>query len=206
KNLTTAEGGAIALNLPAPFDNKSVYNFMRIYALHGQTKDALAKSIERGWKYDVVVPGMKANMTDVLAAIGIVEIGRYNSETLKKLKWVFQKYNELLSKYNWSELPIYEESDRSSAYHIYPLRIKNFTEAQRDSVIQKCQESGVMVNVHFQPLPMFSLYKNLGYNIKDVPVSFRAYSGEISLPVFYDITEEQIKMVVSTLARAIQSI
>ena len=112
---------------------------MRSYDLHGQTKDALAKSIERGWKYDVVVPGMKANMTDVLAAIGTVEIVRYDSETLKKLKWVFQKYDELLSKYNWSELPIYKSFDKVSAYHIYPLRIKSFTEAQRDSVIQKCQ-------------------------------------------------------------------
>ncbi len=206
KNLTTAEGGAIALNLPAPFDNINIYNYMRIYALHGQTKDALAKSIERGWKYDVIVPGMKANMTDVLAAIGIVEIVRYDSETLKKLKWVFNKYDGLLSKYSWSELPIYESFDKVSAYHIYPLRIKSFTEAQRDSVIQKCQEAGVMVNVHFQPLPMFSVYKNLGYNIKDVPVSFRAYSSEISLPVFYDITEEQIKVVVSTVGRFVQAV
>jgi len=206
KNLTTAEGGAIALNLPVPFDNIEVYNYMRIYSLHGQTKDALTKSIERGWKYDVIVPGMKANMTDVLAAIGLVEIGRYETETLSKLKWVFERYDELLSYYPWAELPQYQNPEKTSAFHIYPLRIKSFSESQRDEVIQKCQEAGIMVNVHFQPLPMFSAYSKCGYFIEDVPVSYDSYSCEISLPVFYDITEEQIKAVVSTVGRFVQTV
>jgi len=206
KNLTTAEGGAIALNLPDPFNNYEVYNYLGVYALHGQTKDALVKSIEGGWKYDVIVPGMKANMTDILAAMGLVEIDRYEKDTLKKLEWVFKRYDSLFSHFPWAELPVYRSDNKSSSYHIYPLRIKDITESQRDEIIDKCHKDGIMVNVHFQPLPMFTAYAGTGFKLKDVPVSYEAYKREISLPVFYDISEKQIKAVATSVAHAVHTV
>jgi len=204
KNLTTAEGGAVLLNLPEPFDNKQLYEFFRTYSLHGQTKDALIKTIHGGWKYDVVVPGIKANMTDVLAAIGVVEIERYENDTLEKLKHVFNLYDSLLSKYTWAELPIHSDGKRKSAYHIYALRVKGINESIRDQIICYCHENNVYVNVHFQPLVIHEAYRQQGYEINEVPVSYDAYSREISLPRFYNISDQQIHKVVKTLADAVE--
>ncbi len=206
KNLTTAEGGAIALNLPDPFNLEDIYKTLRISSLHGQTKDALMKSTDGEWKYDVVAPGLKANMTDVLASIGLVELERYESETLKKLRWVFRRYDELLKAYSWAELPIYKTADKETSYHIYALRLSNATEKQRDRVIRVCHKMGVMVNVHFIPLSMFSAYKKLGYKITQTPVAYEAFSREISLPVYYDISEEKIRYVVSALAMGVKEV
>lgn len=206
KNLTTAEGGAIALNLPEPFDNEEIYSFLRTYSLHGQTKDALLKTVEGSWQYDVLVPGMKANMPDVLAAMGSVEMDRYNQDTLPKLEWVFRMYNELLGKYEWAILPVSKTRDKKSAYHIYALRINGISDKDRDRVIHLCQGSGVLLNVHFQPLPQFSAYRKLGYNMESLPVSAKVASQEISLPVFYDISEPQIKRAVEVLSQSLTNI
>jgi len=206
KNLTTAEGGAIAMNLPEPFDNDEIYQYMRTFSLHGQTKDALVKTMEGAWKYDVLVPGMKANMPDVLAAMGTVEIDRYEKDTLAKLQWVFRKYDELLGRYSWVKLPVSQTDDKVSAYHIYALRIKGIDEEKRDKIIQQCQKNGVLMNVHFQPLPLFSAYKELGYTMEYLSNSYEAYESEISLPVYYDISEDQIARVVKELSKAVNLI
>lgn len=203
KNLTTAEGGAVLINLPKPFNNKELYEYFRTFSLHGQTIDALTKTVYGGWKYDVVIPGIKANMTDVLAAIGVVEISRYENDTLVKLRHVFNMYDKLLSKYKWAEIPVHTDKKRTSAYHIYALRIKGINEQLRDKIINYCHENHVYVNVHFQPLQLYTAYKDLGYDVTDVPVSYDSYSREISLPRFYNISDEQIFKVAEVLASAV---
>ena len=132
KNLTTGEGGAIAFNLPSPFDNSSLYNFFSVYSLHGQDKDALSRNSNGGWKYDVLTAGFKANMTDVLASIGLVEIDRYENDTLVKFRHIFDMYSVGFRKYKWAELPVYNTPNRISSYHLFTLRIRDISEAQRD--------------------------------------------------------------------------
>jgi dTDP-4-amino-4,6-dideoxygalactose transaminase len=205
KNLTTAEGGAVAINLPAPFDNEEVYKKLCITSLHGQNKDALAKTQKGNWRYDVVEAGYKCNMTDLSAAIGLIEIERYNSETLVKRKYIFDRYSDGFSNYAWAEIPPYETEDKTSSYHLFPLRVKGVTEAQRDSILQKIFDQDVSVNVHFRPVPMLSYYKNQGYSIENYPVALDCYSREISLPVYYDLTDEQIDKVIQSVVTAVQS-
>jgi dTDP-4-amino-4,6-dideoxygalactose transaminase len=119
KNLTTAEGGAIAFNLPEPFDNQEVYSEMNILALHGQNKDALAKTQKGNWRYDIITAGYKANMTDILASIGLVELKRYNSDILIKRKQIFDTYTKAFEEYDWAEIPVYETITKQSSYHVY---------------------------------------------------------------------------------------
>lgn len=199
KNLTTAEGGAICLNLPEPFNHDEIYKTLCTKSLHGQNKDALAKTQLGNWRYDVTEAGYKCNMTDILAAIGLVEIERYNEDMLVKRKAIFDAYSEAFSKYDCFEIPVYETPDKTSSYHVYPLRIKGITEEKRDQLMQKIFEQEVTVNVHFIPLPMLTVYKNKGYKIADYPVTFDNYSREISLPVYYDLTDEQLAKVIESV-------
>ncbi len=201
KNLTTAEGGAIALNLPPPFDNEKIYQYLCLHILHGQNKDALSKMQKGNWKYDIIEAGYKYNMTDLAATIGLVELERYDNDTLKKRKQIFDFYSEELKTIKNVELPIYETNEKTSSYHVYPLRIKRIQESQRDTVIQEIFNQNVSVNVHFIPLPMMSFYKSLGYDIKNYPVAYDNYAREISLPVFYDLTDEQMQTVVHAVKR-----
>lgn len=206
KNLVTAEGGAVALNLPAPFDNEELYKQLCIKALHGQNKDALAKSQKGNWRYDIVEPGYKCNMTDLVAVIGIIELERYDNDTMKRRKQICDLYASLFSKYDWVEQPEFSNKDKNSCYHLFPLRIKNITETQRDAIIKEIFEKEVSVNVHFIPVPMMSFYKSIGYDIKNYPVAFDNYSREISLPVFYDLTNAQVKEVVEAVVSSYQKI
>ncbi len=206
KNLTTAEGGAIAFNLPAPFENEKLYQQFCIKSLHGQNKDALAKTQKGNWKYDVVEAGYKCNMTDLHAAIGLIELARYKNDTLKKRKHICDLYSKLLSHYTWAELPVFKTENSESSYHLFPLRIKEITEQQRDEIIQEIFNKDVSVNVHFQPLPLLSFYKNLGYRIEDYPVAYDNYSREISLPVYYDLTDEQIETVVNAVVSSVDAV
>jgi len=206
KNLTTAEGGAICLNLPDNFDNEDIYKYLNMKSLHGQNKDALAKTQIGNWKYDIVEAGYKCNMTDIQASMGLIEIQRYDNDMLKKRKHIFKLYAELLSKYNWAQIPEFENKNKFSSYHVFMLRIKNINEAERDSIISEIFKADVSVNVHFVPLPMMSYYKNIGYKIEDFPVSYQNYSCEISLPVYYDLTDIDIKTVVNAVAKAVKSI
>jgi len=206
KNLTTAEGGAILLNLPVPFDNTEVYNYLCIFTLHGQNKDALAKMQRGNWKYDIIVAGYKCNMTDLAAAMGMVELRRYDKDTLIQRKAVCDRYSSYFSSFNWAVLPVQKNQQCESSYHLYPLRIADITESERDLIIQKIFEKDVSVNVHFIPLPMLTFYKALGYNIKDYPVTYKLFSEEISLPVFYDLTDEMIDTVCKSVSESVETV
>jgi dTDP-4-amino-4,6-dideoxygalactose transaminase len=206
KNLTTAEGGAIAFNLPEPFDNEEVYRYMCILSLHGQNKDALAKTQKGNWKYDVVEAGYKCNMTDIAAAIGLVELERYDDDTLVKRKQIFEKYNNHLSQYPWAELPVFQTNEKKSSYHLFPLRIKDITEDQRDRIIQKIFDRDVSVNVHFIPVPKLKYYSDLGYSINNYPIAHNNFKREISLPVFYNLTDENILTVLNAISKAVEEV
>ncbi|MBR9922133.1 MAG: DegT/DnrJ/EryC1/StrS family aminotransferase [Bacteroidetes bacterium] len=204
KNLTTAEGGAICLHFPEPFDNLEIYKKLNTKSLHGQSKDALAKFGKNAWEYDVSEPGYKCNMPDVLAAIGLVEAKRYLSDTLPKRQKICQEYSNLLSKYDWAELPVLEDENRRSSAHLYLLRIRGIDRAARDRIIQFMFDHDVSVNVHYKPLPMLSFYQSEGYDVQHFPVSLDFFEREITLPVFYDLTETQQQRVIETLAEAVQ--
>jgi dTDP-4-amino-4,6-dideoxygalactose transaminase len=206
KNLTTAEGGAVCLNLPPPFDNKEEYKHLSIKSLHGQTKDALAKLQVGNWRYDILEMGYKYNMTDIQAAMGIAELKRYDSDMLVKRRHIFERYTRALSKYPWAQVPEYLTEEKVSSFHVYLLRIQAITETQRDQIIQKIFEQGVAVNVHFVPLPLFTYYKNQGYRMADFPCAWDNYSREISLPVYYDLTDEMIDYVVQAVIHAVTNI
>lgn len=202
KNLTTAEGGAIALNLPNPFDNQSIYDYLCIYTLHGQNKDALAKMQKGNWRYDIIEAGFKCNMTDIMASIGLVELERY-ADTLERRKQIVSNYNTAFEKYPWAELPEFISDWRESSYHLYPIRIKNCTEKQRDAIMQKMFDADIAVNVHFIPVPMFSFYTKLGYSLQHYPKAKDNYEREISLPLFYNLTDEQQQFVIDNLIKAV---
>ena len=192
KNITTAEGGAICLNLPDRFDNEEEYKLMKLYTLNGQNKDAFTKSQAGGWKYDILFAGLKVNMPDVCAAIGLAQIRKYDSWLIKERERVAKAYHSFFSKYEQFELPPLEDENRKSCFHLYALRLNNSTEDQRDLIIEEITQKGVAVNVHFIPMPMLTVFKNLGYKIEDYPVAFDNYSREISLPIFPQLTNEQI--------------
>jgi dTDP-4-amino-4,6-dideoxygalactose transaminase len=206
KNLTTAEGGAVALNLPEPFDNQEIYRALCIKTLHGQDKDALAKTQKGNWRYDIVEAGYKCNMTDITAAIGLVELERYDEDTLKRRRHIVDLYDDLLKAEPAFELPISKTSEKESSYHLYALRVRDITENQRDQMIQEIFNAGVSVNVHFLPVPGMSFYKSLGYDVKNYPVALDNYCREISLPVFYDLTDEQIKTVTDAVSVAYRKV
>ena len=201
KNVTTAEGGAICLNLPEPFDNDKLYAELRMKALNCQTKDAFTKSKAGGWRYDIVGMGMKANMADVNAAIGLAQIRQYK-ELLKERKRVFDTYNNAFAKEPWAILPACKSNDRESSYHVYALRIKGFTEEQRDAMIAEISRSEVAVNVHFIPLPMLTLFREMGYDIKNYPQAYRNFAHEISLPCYPQLNEEMTKHVIKVVIDA----
>ena len=206
KNLTTAEGGAVALNLPLPFNNADVYSKLCISTLHGQNKDALAKTQKGNWKYDIVEAGYKCNMTDISAAIGLVELERYDNDTLIKRKSIIYNYQKAFEMDDRFELPLIETKNKTSCYHLYPLRIKGITEQQRDLIIQEIFNADVSVNVHFIPVPATSFYKSLGYDLLNYPVTYNNFSREISLPVFYDLSPEQQNTVINAVKNAVNTI
>jgi len=206
KNLTTAEGGAICLNLPKPFNNTAIHKTLNVKSLHGQTKDALAKSQAGSWRYDIIEPGYKCNMTDIQASMGLVELERYDTDMLVRRKQIFDAYKGGFSACEWAQVPIYETNDRRSSYHVFLLRIKGITEEQRDEIIREIFRREVSVNVHFVPLPMMTYYKNSGYSISDYPVAYDNYSREISLPVYYDLTDEMVKTVIKAVAGSVEEV
>jgi dTDP-4-amino-4,6-dideoxygalactose transaminase len=205
KNLTTAEGGAVCFNLPEGFDHQEIYKEFVTITLHGQSKDALAKTKKGAWKYDVVVPGYKCNMTDIQAAIGLVELDRY-AENLARRKEIFDAYDTTFSKKKWALLPPHKNSKKTSSHHLYLLRIKDITEEQRDDIIQEISNQNVSVNVHFQPLPLLTAYKNLGYKIEEFPIAHHKYQTEISLPVYYNLDNSQVRQVMDAVISSVEKI
>ncbi|MDG1429087.1 MAG: DegT/DnrJ/EryC1/StrS aminotransferase family protein [Crocinitomicaceae bacterium] len=205
KNLTTAEGGALCFNLPDSFDHDEIYKEFCTKILHGQNKDALAKTKKGNWKYDVEEPGFKCNMTDIQAAIGLVELERYQ-ESLDRRKMIFHRYADAFSKYNWAIKPAFETDTKTSSYHLYLLRIDGASEAQRDEIIQEIFEHDVSVNVHFQPLPLLTAYKKRGYQMNDYPEAYAKYANEISLPVYFNLTDGDVDRVVAAVVASVQKV
>jgi dTDP-4-amino-4,6-dideoxygalactose transaminase len=205
KNLTTGEGGAVCFNLPDSFNHEEIYKEFVIITLQGQSKDALAKSQKGGWKYDVLEPGYKCNMTDIQAAMGLIELERYE-ENLSRRKAIFKAYDQTFSSKDWAITPPHIDDIRESSYHLYLLRISNITETQRDTIIQKIVEKEVSVNVHFQPLPLLTAYKNMGYSIENYPEAYDKYKTEISLPVYFDLSDSDVKQVIDAVVTSVQSV
>lgn len=206
KNLTTAEGGALAFRLPQPFDSEELYRFFNTFSLHGQNKDALAKNQPGSWRYDVAFPGFKCNMTDLQAAIGLVELERYDSETIPRRKAICERYQQAFTGDARYIPPVLRDDARESSYHLFMLRLNGATEEQRDAVIAAIARREVSVNVHFIPLPLLSFYKGQGHAITSFPNTHRLYQAEISLPVYYDLTDAQVDEVVAAVKAATREV
>ena len=194
KNLTTAEGGAVTWRDINGIDNSDIYQHLMTLSLHGQTKDALAKTKLGSWEYDIISPAYKCNMTDIAAAIGLSQLRRYD-EMLNRRKELINRYNELLSGCDVKILKHYDESFESSG-HLYIVRLNGKDEEFRNKVIVKMAEKGVATNVHYKPLPMMTAYKNLGFDIKDYNNSFELYKNCITLPLNTVMSNEDVDYVV----------
>lgn len=206
KNLTTAEGGAVCYSLPDNFDTTEIYTWLNTRSLHGQSKDALAKTQIGAWEYDVVDAGWKCNMTDIQAAIGLVELARYEADTLPKRKQIAELYQSSFKEYAWAVVPVLKDLERESSYHLYMLRIKGVSKQQRDKIIDGIFSRGVSVNVHYKPLPLLTAYIDRGYELKDYPKTQQLWEQEISLPIFYDLTTTQLKAVVKAVSESVNEI
>lgn len=199
KNLTTAEGGAVVWRNKEGLDDNWIYQQYMLYSLHGQSKDALAKVRKGSWEYDIIYPAYKCNMTDIMASIGIVQIKRYDS-LLKKRKEIINKYDKELLPIGFKSLTHFSENFQSSG-HLYLLSVPGIEELERNRIIIKMAELGIACNVHYKPLPMFTAYKKLGFNIEDYPNAFNSYKNEISLPLNTLMCSEDIDYVISNLIK-----
>lgn len=199
KNLTTAEGGAVTWRDIPGVDNEKLYKHYQLLSLHGQSKDALAKTKLGAWEYDIVGPWYKCNMTDVHAAIGLSQSRRYDA-MLSRRKWIIEKYNEVVEEINSKSLKHYTEEYESSG-HLYIVRLfkksgEAFSGEERNEFITKMAELGVGTNVHYKPLPMHTAYKNLGFDIKDYKNAYNQFINEVTLPLHTCLTDEEVMYVV----------
>ena len=198
KNLTTAEGGAVAWNSINGIDDEEIYKRLNCLSLHGQTKDALAKTKIGSWEYDIIEPAYKCNMTDIMAAIGLAQLSRYE-ELLNYRKDIIARYDkELMGRDDIHVLKHFTQ-DYTSSGHLYLIRLVGKDENFRNEVIIKMAEAGIATNVHYKPLPMLTAYKNLGFNIEDYPNAFNMYKNEITLPLNTTINLEQVEYVINML-------
>lgn len=200
KNLTTAEGGAVTWKDIDGFDNEEIYKQYMLLSLHGQSKDALAKTELGAWEYDIIAPNYKCNMTDIMASLGLAQFKRY-PEILLRRKEIIEKYDALLGELDVIPMKHYDETKASSG-HLYLLRLNGKDEAFRNDVITKMAMKGVSTNVHYKPLPLHTAYKNLGFDIIDYPNAFNMYRNEITLPLHTLLTDEDIKYVVESLKQS----
>lgn len=201
KNLTTSEGGATTWKKIDGIDSDDLYNKFMLLSLHGQNKDALAKTKSNSWEYDIKIPGYKCNMTDIMASIGLAQLSRY-SKLLEKRKKIIKKYNNDLKKCNVQVLEHFTSEVQSSG-HLYMVRLLEKDENYRNSLIAKLAEFGIPTNVHYKPLPMMTAYKNLGFNIKDYPNSYEMYKNEITLPLHTLLTDEQVEYILEIFKKNI---
>lgn len=193
KNFTTAEGGASTWKTIDGIDDEMLYKQYQLYSLHGQSKDALAKNQLGSWEYDIVGPWYKCNMTDIMAAIGLVQLDRYEG-LLNRRKEIIKKYDEVCDKLGVMHLKHYTKNSESSG-HLYLTRIPNITDGQRREIIVKMAEQGIATNVHYKPLPMMTAYKKLGWDIKDFPNAYAYYENLITLPLNTKLTDEDVEYV-----------
>lgn len=196
KNFTTAEGGALTWRTIDGIDNSEVYKKLQLLSLHGQSKDALAKTKLGAWEYDIVGTWYKCNMTDVAAAIGLKQFERY-PEMLKRRKEIIGRYDASFKPLGVETLPHYTDDAQSSG-HLYITRVPNITAEQRNEIIIKMAEHGVATNVHYKPLPMHTAYKNLGFDIVDYPNAYAHFANEITLPLHTCLMDEDVEYVIAT--------
>lgn len=194
KNLTTAEGGAITWRPIKGVDDEWLYKQYQLLSLHGQNKDALAKTQLGAWEYDIVAPDFKCNMTDIAAAIGLVQLRRY-AEILKRRRDIVERYDEALKGYHVQTLNHYG-ADHQSSGHLYLVRLLGKGLEYRNDVIRQMAERGIACNVHYKPLPMMTAYKNLGFDIKDYPNAYRQFENEVTLPLHTCLTDEDVAYVI----------
>ena len=201
KNLTTAEGGALTWRSIPGIDNEWLYQQFQLLSLHGQNKDALAKTQLGAWEYDIVAPNFKCNMTDIMAGIGLVQLKRY-PEILRRRQQIINRYDEVLRDQNLQLLLHYEENHTSSG-HLYLVRLIGREIDERNEIIIKMAERGIACNVHYKPLPMMTAYKNLGFDITNYPNAYNQYRNEITLPLHTRPSDEEIEYVLANFINLI---
>ena len=201
KNLTTAEGGALTWRSIPGIDNEWLYQQFQLLSLHGQNKDALAKTQLGAWEYDIVAPNFKCNMTDIMAGIGLVQLKRY-PEILRRRQQIINRYDEVLRDQNLQLLLHYGENHTSSG-HLYLVRLIGREIDERNEIIIKMAERGIACNVHYKPLPMMTAYKNLGFDIANYPNAYNQYRNEITLPLHTRLSDEEIEYVLANFINLI---
>lgn len=193
KNLTTAEGGAVTWRKINGFTDEEIYRQYMLYSLHGQSKDAMTKTMAGSWEYDIVEPLYKFNMNDILASIGLAQLRRY-PQLLARRRELIKRYDTNLSDLRISSLKHYDSEYKSNG-HLYMIRLPGMDEEGRNAVISKLAQKGISANVHFKPLPMLTAYKNLGFDIKDYPNAYEMYKNEITLPLHTRLSDEDVDYV-----------
>ena len=203
KNLTTAEGGALTWRPIPGIDEDELYHMAQLYSLHGQSKDALAKTKLGAWEYDIVGPWYKCNMTDIMAALGLVQLKRYPS-LLERRKQIIHRYDEAFRPLGIEVLDHYSEQHQSSG-HLYITRIPGADSERRQEIIVKMAEQGIATNVHYKPLPMMTAYKNLGFDIADYPNAYARFANEITLPLHTCLTDEEVQYVIDNFVAIVSA-
>lgn len=204
KNLTTAEGGAVTWRETSAIDDEAFYHEFMLWSLHGQSKDALAKTKKGAWEYDIKMCGMKCNMTDIMAAIGIAQLKRYSS-ILNRRREIIGRYDEVIKNKLAETLDHYGDNYASSG-HLYLTNVFGADEGSRNRIITKMAERGVAANVHYKPLPMHTAYKNLGFDIKDYPQAFMRYANELTLPLHTLLTDDDAEYVAEVYSNAVKEL
>ena len=204
KNFTTAEGGCLAWNLPSEISDDDVYKKVQLLSLHGQSKDALAKTKLGAWEYDVLGPWYKCNMTDIQAALGLVQLKRYEG-MLKRRKELIRAYDEILEPLGIESLAHYGNDYRSSG-HLYICRVPGITSETRNEIIEKMAERGIATNVHYKPLPLLTAYKDLGFDIDGYPNSFARFANEVTLPLHTKLTDDEARYVAESFAEIVKDV
>ena len=207
KNLTTAEGGALTWVSRDGIDNEALYKQFQLLSLHGQSKDALAKTQLGAWEYDIVAPYYKCNMTDIMAAIGLVQLNRY-PEMMHRRRQIIERYNEALKDLPVQVLNHYPADDATtqSSGHLYITRLLDRTDEERRAVIVKMAERGIACNVHYKPLPMMTAYKALGFDIKDYPNAYHLFENEVTLPLHTKLTDEDVEYVITNFVDIVKGL
>lgn len=204
KNLTTAEGGCLAWKAPEGISDEEIYEKAQLLSLHGQSKDALAKTKAGAWEYDVLGPWYKCNMTDIQAAIGLVQLKRYPG-LLERRRQIIGRYNELMDRLGIEVLPHFSD-DHVSSGHLYMCRIPGLGFEERGRLIDLMARKGVATNVHYRPLPMLTAYKNLGFDIADYPNAYDMFVNEVTLPLHTCLADDQVERVLAAFAESLQEV
>lgn len=194
KNFTTAEGGALTWRTIPGFDNEAIYHQVQLFSLHGQSKDALAKTQLGAWEYDIVGPWYKCNMTDIMAALGLVQMKRY-SALLARRREIIERFDAAFKPLGVEVLNHYDD-DHISSGHLYITRVPGITTEQRQAIIVAMAERGIATNVHYKPLPMMTAYKALGFDIKNFPNAYARFANEITLPLHTRLTDEEVDYII----------